>query len=183
MGRQRDAARLVPDHQQRRLHRRVRHLLRPPQRLHLPRQSHRGLPGSADHRRRQPESRLESRLGRAHGPLRRRLDGRDGDSLPVAPLPARTRPGMGHPVGPGHPVELRGGVPDGGADLGRAGTVPPVGRRHPGGPGGAGGQPHVRDQALRDRLAQHGPDRRAPDLERRATGAAASTSSTASPRT
>ena len=77
------------------------------------------------------------------------------------------RPGMGHPVGPGHPLELRGGLSDGGADLGRSGAVPAVGRRQPGGPRGAGGQPHARDQALRDRLAQHGPDGRAADLERR----------------
>ena len=36
--------------------------------------------------------------------------------------------------------------------------------------GGAGGQPHVRDQALRDRLACHRPDRRAPDPECRRRG-------------
>ena len=129
--RQRDAARLVPAHQQRRVHRRVRHLLRPPQRLRLPGQSHRGVQRSADHRRRRSESRLESRLGRAHRPLRRRLDRRDGDPVQVAPLPARGRATVGHPVGPGHPVELRGGVSDGGADLGRAGTVPRVGGRDP----------------------------------------------------
>ena len=99
----------------------------------------------------------------------------------------RFRPGgratVGHPVGPGHPVELRGSVPHGGADFGRAGTVPRVGGRYPHRSAGAGRQPHVRGQALRDRLARHRPDRRTRYLERRRRAGGAATSSTDSPRT
>ena len=53
---------------------------------------------SVGHRRRQPEHRLESGLGRAHRPLRRRLDHRDGDPVQVAALHLGRRPDLGHPA-------------------------------------------------------------------------------------
>ena len=51
----------------------------------------------AGHRRGQPERRLEPGVGRADRPIRGRLDGRDGDSVQVAPLPLGRGPDLGHP--------------------------------------------------------------------------------------
>jgi hypothetical protein len=66
----------------------VRHLLRPAERRHV---LHHPLGGFAEFQitnEGNPEHRLEPGLGRAHGALRRRLDGGDADPVQVAPLPA-----------------------------------------------------------------------------------------------
>ena len=81
---------------ERQLRRDVRHVPRPAERRSSSTRTPLGaLRRSGAHRRGQPEPRLESGLGRADRPIRRRMDGRDGDSVQVAPLHAGTerRPG------------------------------------------------------------------------------------------
>ena len=73
------------------------------------------------HRRGQPERRLESGVGRAHRPVRGRLDRRDGHPVQVAALQVRRRPGLGHQHPARHPPQERMDAPDAG--------VPRVGRR------------------------------------------------------
>ena len=155
--RQRDAARLVPDHQQRLFQRRHRHLLRPAQRLRVHDHAHRRLLRLRDHRRGQPQQRLESDLEFEHGPFRGRLDRGDGDPVQVAPVPARPEPGLGPAARTPHPLQERDHLSDHRPHLGRPRHVPTVGGRHPGRRRGPERQPPVRGQAVRHRLGQRHP--------------------------
>ena len=164
VGRQRDAPRHHAAPPERHLHRLLRHLLRPPQRLQLLHQPAGGALGLAVHQRGQPQQRLEPGVGRADGPLRGRLDGRDGDPVQDPPLPLRAAPPLGHPAPPRHPAQERVGVPDPAAHLGRRRQrgrrhLPGLGRGHPRRPRAAPGEPQHRGQAVRHRGHLDRPDR------------------------
>ena len=169
--RQRDAPRHAPVPPERHDHRLLRHLLRPPQRLQLLHQPPRGPLGRAVHQRGQPQLRLEPRVGRAHRPLPRRLDARDGDSVQDPALPRRAAPPLGHPDPALHPAQERVGLPDPHPRLGRRRQrpdrhLPGLGRGHPRGPRAPAGEPQPRGQALRHRGHHHRPHRR-PGVEQR----------------
>ncbi len=70
--------------------------------------------------RREPQHRLEPRLGRSHGSLRRWVDGRDGDSVQVAPLSAGNRSSVGHLAPARGPSEKRVDASHADSPFGRA---------------------------------------------------------------
>ena len=141
---------------------------------------------SGRHRRRQPERRLESGLGRAHGTLRRRVDRRDGHSVQVAPLPIGRRPGRGASTsGASSAARTSGRISRRFRHRPAApgGMFRRVARRHAGRARPAAGQQEHRAEAVRD-LAGSRPialRRRRSRTIRTATSA--SMRSTASPRT
>ena len=178
-----DAPRRVQHAEQRPVRLPHRHVLRPAQRPALLRQPRRGVRRPGDHQRGQSEPRLEPGVGRADGALRRRLDHRDGGAVQVAALPARARPGVGHPDTPHRDPQERVGVPDPDPHLrrgvrGAGRRVPRVGGGHPGRAGGPARRHPPGDQALRHRRRHHrrqragrpgGPprrDRRRPQVRR-----------------
>ncbi len=183
--RQRAAPRHQPDAAERSLRRRLRHLLRSPQRVHVLRQSARRLRRLLRGRRGRAEHRLEPGVGREDRPLRRRLDARDAVPVQVAALHLGRRPGLGHPVPPLDPPQERVDLLDAGAAEhgGPAGAQSRLVVRHGGRPRPAAGEPQPRAQAVR---ARQDVDRSA-DRTRRSrttrTATSAATSSTASPRT
>ena len=114
-----------------------------------------------------PKRRLESGLGRAHRALRRRLDGRDGDPLQVAPLSLRCVEGMGFPGPPVDPPQERVGLPLPRARRGtrRSGARSALLLGHAGRPRSSAGQPEPRDQTLRHLAGHDRSDDDARDLE------------------
>ena len=183
--RQRAAPRHQPDAAERSLRRRLRHLLRSPQRLHVLRQPARRFRRLLRRRRGRAEHRLEPGVGREDRPLRRRLDAGDAVPVQVAALHLRRGPGVGHPVPPFDPPQERVDLLDAGAAEhgGTAGAQSRLGVRHGGRPRPAAGGPQSRDQAVRARQDVDRSADQPADLERQATATSAATSSTASPRT
>ena len=88
---QRTAARYQSASAERSDRRDVRYLLRSPQRLPLLHQSARRARRLFSRRRRRLQHRLESGVVVENRAIRRRLDGRNGDSVQVAALPRRRR--------------------------------------------------------------------------------------------
>ena len=169
MGRQRDAARFVPAHQQRRLHRRARQ----PSTTRRNGFAFRVNPiGGFSDRQITDEGNPNRDWNPVWDVRTGRFDGGWTVEMEIPFQSLRFRPGADQVWGIQLGRDIRsnfeevyltavpisagpGAVPG----VGAAGSL--VGLEVP------AGQPHARDQALRDRLAQHRPDGRAADLERR----------------
>ena len=116
------------------------------------------------------------RTGRFEGGL----DGRDGDPVQVAALPARAGAGMGSSAPPQHPAQERDGLHHAAADLGGAdGYLPRLAGSHARGPRGAGRRQQPGDQAVRHRRRDHRPGGHAAAAQRRGGRRRPWTSSTA----
>ena len=170
VGGERDAARHPPAPRERLVLGRVRHLQRPAQRGRLLHQPARGDRRLRHHQRGQSERRLEPGVGRAHRPVRGRLDGGDGDPVQVPALPPGAAPAVGGADSPSRPPEERANLHHLGAHRGRPpGHLPHVRRRPPRGPRRAGQRHQPRDQAVRHLRGHHRPHagHAAPERRRR----------------
>ena len=164
--RQRHAPRRPQHRPERQPEHRHRLVLRPAQRLRVPRQRRRRHGRRPDHRRARRQPRLEHGVAVPREAGCGRLDRGDGVSVPVAAVSARRHAGVGPQHPPHDPLEERVRLSQPGAtDAGRARDSETVVGGHAGGPGSAAQGPEPGHQALRARRGQGRP-RRGPRASR-----------------